>query len=148
MPEVVRIENDIWKLSVWTKDAEKPRKRLAATLEARGLDMPAAVVRMSPPAFIPFPASDYLAKTLEHTLPDPVFFENRLYEFDFQFTGDISALAPKIVHWRSDVRDAFHLSGSSLRGSINFGNDIGWFRLGLELSGGRKQSISFEVFPT
>ena len=46
------------------------------------------------------------------------------------------------------MRDAFHLSGNSLRGSINFGNDIGWFRIGLELSGGRKQFVSFEVFPT
>jgi uncharacterized protein len=78
----------------------------------------------------------------------PVFFENRLYEFDLQFPAATVALKPEIIHWRTNVQDAFHLSGNSLRGSINFGNDIGWFRLGLEFNSGVKQFRSFEVLPT
>jgi hypothetical protein len=148
MPEVLRIENDVWTLSVWTKDAETPRIRLAATLEARGRQMPTAAVRLSPPVTITTPEYVGQQPTAELILPNPVFFENRLYEFDFQFPVGTAALKPEIIHWRTNVQDAFHLSGSSLRGSVNFGNDIGWFRLGLELTGGVKQFLSFEVLPT
>lgn len=148
MPEVLRIENDVWILSVWTKDAETPRKRLAATLDARGRQMPVATVRLSPPVTITSPESAVPQPTAELLLPKPVFFENRLYEFDFQFPAGTASLKSEIVHWRSNVQDAFHLSGNSLRGSINFGNDIGWFRLGLEFKGGVKQFLSFEVLPT
>ncbi|HXE96163.1 MAG TPA: restriction endonuclease-like protein [Dongiaceae bacterium] len=148
MPEVLRIENNVWTLSVWTKDAETPRKRLAATLDARERQMPVAAVRLSPP--VPITTSEYAGQkpSAELVLPKPVFFENRLYEFDFQFPAGTAALKPEIIHWRTNVQDAFHLSGNSLRGSINFGNDIGWFRLGLEFNGGVKQFLSFEVLPT
>ena len=148
MPEFPRIETDVWSLSVWTKDAVKPRQRLAVTLAARGKELPAATVRFSPPATVTVAESGGQEQTAELVLPEPYFFENRLYEFDFQFAGSISALNPKIIHWRTNVQDAFHLSGNSLRGSINFGNDIGWFRLGLEFNDGIKQFISFEVLPT
>jgi hypothetical protein len=148
MPEVLRIENDIWTLSVWTKDAETPRRRLAATLDARRRQMPSAAVRLSPPVMITDSGCTGQQPTAELILPQPVFFENRLYEFDFLFPAGTAALKPEIIHWRTNVQDAFHLSDNSLRGSINFGNDIGWFRLGLELSGGVKQFLSFEVLPT
>lgn len=148
MPEVLRIENDVWTLSVWTKDDETPRARLTDTLAARGKQMSAAVVRLSPPVTITTPEYAEQQPSAELILPKPVFFENRLYEFDFQFSAGTASLNPEIIHWRTNVQDAFHLSGNSLRGSINFGNDIGWFRLGLEFSGGVKQFLSFEVLPT
>lgn len=148
MPEVLRIENDVWMLSVWTKDAETPRRRLADTLVARGRQMPAAAVRMSPPVTITTPECAGQQPSAELVLPEPVFFENRLYEFDFQFPAGAAALKPEIIHWRTNVQDAFHLSGNSLRVSNNFGNDIGWFRLGVEFNGRMKQFLSFEVLPT
>lgn len=147
MPEVLRIDTDAWKLTVWTKDAAGPRRRLAATLAVRGRQLPAAAVRLAPPLTITGPEPAFTEPTAELILPEPVFFENRLYEFDFQFPGPLPQPPPAILHWRTDVQDAFHLAASSLRGSINFGNDIGWFRLGLEYGGGTRQFLSFEVLP-
>jgi hypothetical protein len=148
MPEVLRIDSEAWNLSVWTKDDSAPRHRLTNTLVARGRTLPDSTVRLSPPVAIKTPESEESHHTSELVLPAPVFFENRLYEFDFQFSGGKAIRDARIIHWRSDVQDAFRLVGNSLRGSINFGNDIGWFRLGVECGGGRKQYLSFEVLPT
>jgi hypothetical protein len=148
MPEVLRIDSDAWKLSVWTKDDGAPRHRLANTLAARGKTLPDTSVRLSPPVAIKAPESKEPHTNAELVLPAPVFFENRLYEFDFQFPEGEATRNPKIIHWRSDVQDAFHPVGNSLRGSINFGNDIGWFRLGVAFGEGKKQFLSFEVLPT
>lgn len=150
MSEVLRIFSaDDWDLTVWTKDDDTPRMRLARTLAERGIELPPAVVRFSPPISISPSDGEFLPPAAEHHLPVPVFFENRQYEFDFSFKYISAGLPPKISHWRTDVEDLFHSSrdGRSLRGSINFGNDIGWFRLCLEY-GGRKQNISFEILPT
>jgi hypothetical protein len=148
MPEVLLIDSEAWKLSVWTKDADMPRHRLANTLVARGRTLPDSTLRLSPPVAIKTPESQDYLHTAELVLPTPVFFENRLYEFDFQFPDGELTQNPKIIHWRSDVQDAFHRVGNSLRGSINFGNDIGWFRLGVDCGDGKKQFLSFEVLPT
>lgn len=154
MPEVLSIETAVWDLSVWTRDIESPGKRLALTLGARSRPLPQSLIRFNPPLAVstltPVPVSSLSEKSAEITLPAPVFFENRQYEFEFRFKGDAAALQPEIVHWRTDVEDAFHRSGSGLRGNINFGNDVGWFRLGVQYcEGGRelKQSLSFEVLP-
>lgn len=144
-----------WNLSVWTKNVITPKERLASTLAARGKVLSSGAVRLSPPldltAVYPAPLGSIDGKITEFSIPEPVFFENRLYEFDFQFPGAGAAAQPSIIHWRTDVGDAFHCSGNSLRGSINFGNDVGWFRLGVRFSAGsevKEQYISFEVMPT
>jgi len=154
VPEVLSIETAVWDLSVWTRDIESPAKRLALTLGARSRPLPLSSIRFNPPLAVtvitPVPVPSLAENPAEITLPAPVFFENRQYEFEFRFKGDPAALQPEIIHWRTDVEDAFHHSGSGLRGNINFGNDVGWFRLGvqyLEGGGELKQSLSFEVLP-
>lgn len=150
MPEVLRIDAADWSLSVWTQNISIPLDRLAATLKSRGKSLPRGTVRFSPPLHVlavsPLPLDSLDEKLTEISLPVPVFFENRLYEFDFQFSGGAGE-RPEIIHWRTDVEDAFHCSGSSLRGSINFGNDTSWFRLGVRY-GNAEQYLSFEVLPT
>ncbi|PKN19298.1 MAG: hypothetical protein CVU71_07250 [Deltaproteobacteria bacterium HGW-Deltaproteobacteria-6] len=155
MPEVLKIETDVWDLSVWTKDIKKPCILLAKTMRSRGKQLPCSAVYFCPPLKIkdiaPGPIVAIPEPATGFTIPAPVFFENRLYEFDFRIKGDVAALAPKVEHWRNDVQDVFHLAGQSLRGSINFGNDIGWFRLGISFNNGTtriKQNMSFEVLPT
>jgi len=155
VPEVIRIYTADWNLSVWTKNISVPAERLASTLEARGKELPAGAVRLFPALKVsgvsPEPINSIDEKISELSIPEPVFFENRLYEFEFQFSGSSSAACPEIIHWRTDVVDAFHSSGNSLRGSINFGNDVGWFRLGLKFSNGQRETaqfLSFEVLPT
>lgn len=150
MPEVLRISAaDGWELVVWTKDDETPRRRLTKTLDERGAGLAPAVIRLLPDISIAAPEGGFLPPSAEYHLPYPVFFENRQYEFDFTFSRLPAGEPPGISHWRTDIEDLFHLSkdGRNLRGSINFGNDIGWFRLCLEC-GGRKQYISFEILPT
>src|SRR5690606_34260640 len=61
------------------------------------------------------------------------------------------ASEPIIKHRLQAIEEAFHYSGQSLRGSLNFGNDVGWFKLVLCYQLNAKeivQAISFEVFPT
>ncbi|NJC88152.1 MAG: DUF2357 domain-containing protein [Desulfuromonas sp.] len=153
MPDILRLKTALWSLNVWTRDVEKPQARLSATLAARGKDLPETFLRFSPPLQITdihVPQLEALVKPEpEQKLPIPLFFENRLYEFEFIFP-EADRLKPEIVHWRNDVQDAFHRSGQSLRGSINTGNDTGWFRLGIRytVAGTRiEQYISFEILP-
>ena len=85
------------------------------------------------------------------TSDETLFFENKLYEFDFQFQSERLTSTPTLKHRLQAIEDAFHYSGNSLRGSINFGNHIGWFKLVLnyQLQGKEiTQAISFEVMPT
>ncbi|MBP7866033.1 MAG: restriction endonuclease-like protein [Acidobacteria bacterium] len=154
MPDVLSVKTAVWHLTVWTKDAESPCSRLAAMLKTRGKELSPSRIRLSPPLEIldthPLPVSALREQADELVLPKPVFFENRLYEFDFQFSGDMVDLQPRVVHWRKDIEDGFHQAGKNLRGGIHFGNDIGWFRLGLEFSLGgarTRQHLSFEVLP-
>lgn len=156
MPDVLRIKATHWVLSVWTKDVQTPLDRLKTTLQARGRELTPAPVRFSPPLTV----SDMqpLVETVlpvqavtELIFPTPVFFENRAYDFEFQFPTDSArTLEPAIIHWLKSIEDGFRFSRDCLRGSINFGNDVGWFRLGLKFHEGQqeiKQYLSFEVLP-
>ena len=150
MPEILTITTSDWDLMAWTKDIEAPSQRLSDTLSARGKLPCTSAIRFSPPlngsVTAPIPVSSL---PNEVVIPRPVFFENRLYEFDFRLKGKLPA--PRIEHWRSDVQDAFHLAGDSLRGLVNFGNDVGWFRLAISWgpeSARSRQYLSFEVMPT
>ena len=118
--------------------------------------MPPAIVRFSPPlrlAAVPAPTVNVPPEQplSELILPTPVFFENRIYDFEFQFLpNDPQTSEPKIIHWLNSIGDGFRFTCDCLRGSINFGNDVGWFRLGLKFSDGQRdieQFLSFEVLP-
>jgi len=113
-----------------------------------GADSALPLTRGSWRGFEPFGQSEIN----ELALPAPLFFENKLYEFEFLFKGAVSAtVEPVILHRLRGVEEAFHYKQRSLRGSINFGNDIGWFRLGVRYwVAGREleQFVSFEVLPT
>ncbi len=146
MPELLSLDTPDWTLVVWSKDISQCQRQLAHTLNVRQKTIPAPRLRFDPALHI----TDCDSVESEYPLGDtPVFFENKLYEFDFQFrrcTGE-----PVLKHRLQTVEEAFHYSGQSLRGSINFGNDVGWFKLQLHYHNGAKhyrQALSFEVFPT
>lgn len=156
MPEVLVIETTGWSLGVWTREIEQPRVRLYSMYRARRKSVPATSVRFSPaldaPAFrIPVIDIQEAEPVQSIELPDPVFFENRLYEFEFLFPkGVTDTCIPAIIHPSLSVESSFRLTRDSLRGGINFGNDIGWFRLGIKFRTGGKeiiQYLSFEVLP-
>lgn len=156
MPDVLRIETPHWVLSVWTKELAPPLERLKSTLEARGRTLPSVPLRFSPAlSVLAVRTSDDILHpdqpATEVILSTPVFFENRLYDFEFQFPPENGRISDvKIIHWLKAVEDGFRFSRDCLRGSVNFGNDVGWFRLGVQFHDGRRQVeqyISFEVLP-
>jgi predicted component of viral defense system (DUF524 family) len=119
MPELLKISSKDWTLTVWSKDVDKPRKRLQKTLAARQGSIPAEIVRARDAA-------------VDYCVPEgPVFFENQPYEFEFEFKDGVKIdPEPEIIHRLRAVTDAFHFKHKKyLTGTINFGNDVGWFRL-------------------
>lgn len=119
MPELLKISSDDWTLTVWSKDVTAPRGRLIKTLAARSGVIPDETVR----------AGSAVVDFLDTA--GPVFFENRPYEFEFAFNKGIrNDPDPEILHRLRSVTDAFHFKhGKYLVGTINFGNDVGWFRI-------------------
>ena len=148
MPELLNLETPDWRLIVWSKDISRSQELLRHTLEARHKDLPVTCLRFDPILHI----TDLNSRENKYRLPGaPVFFENKLYEFDFQFQVNRLVTDPVIKHRLKNIEDAFHYSGNSLRGSINFANHIGWFKLVLNYQLNAKevvQAISFEVLPT
>lgn len=160
MPDVLNLKSRDWELNVWVKDNSDRLQVLQKTMAGRGRAVPPSKLYLSPPSetkvLEPITESEEdEGLSSELVLPAPVFFENKEYFFEFSFS-DLSAFTskPKIVHRLVAIEDSFHFSkkSNSLHGSINFGNDVGWFRLGLRYISqeGRErlQTISFEVLPT
>lgn len=103
------------------------------TLDARGRTLPVQTVRAP----------------VKSELPEPVFFENKAYEFEFTLHEGVSDA--RVKHTQKAVEDAFRTKGNLLRGTVNFGNDVGWFKLRLSFKADgleREEPLAFEVFPT
>ncbi|MEI7455274.1 MAG: restriction endonuclease-like protein [Nitrosomonadales bacterium] len=155
MPDLLTIKTPHFDLTVWAKEVERPQKLLAKTHAARNIVVQPCSLRFSPALIVldmvPAGTPAEIPVT-QLPLYDAIFFENKQYEFDFLFSSRITqAGEPKIVHRLTGIEESFHYKSGSLRGGINFGNDIGWFRLGVSfiLDGKQvEQYISFEVLPT
>ncbi len=147
MPDILSLKTPHFELAVWTKDITKPQALLAKTYHQRSIQLPVSTVRFNPPLLI-----DVVAPQAELTLPEALFFENKLYEFEFLFNSAVNkSPAPTLIHRLSQVEESFHYKRDCLRGSINFGNDVGWFRLGVRYCVADRevtQYLSFEVLPT
>ncbi|NOQ63723.1 MAG: DUF2357 domain-containing protein [Methyloprofundus sp.] len=144
MPELLKLETPDWTLVVWSKNIEPAQAMLKRTLKARNKPCPVSCLHFEPLLQLEAPLNQY-------TLDEAIFFENKLYEFDFQFQSGRDINAPTISHRLKSIEDAFHYSGNSLRGSLNFSNHIGWFKWVLTYQQNKKQivqAISFEVLAT
>lgn len=152
MPDLITIEGTVWSVNVWSRDVVPAQRQLKATLLARGGGRQHQELRVNTEAIrLVQPIACIKANGL--TLKDAIFFENRSYEFEFTFAKGVRQAT--VTHRLNTVQDAFRETGDNtneaLRGTINFGNDIGWFRLGLtyQLEGRQQEdSIAFEVLPT
>lgn len=162
MPDVLTLTTPHFNLTVWSKEINKSQARLAKTLKARSPGLVAHQSLRFQPALnltqcLPVDADLMLptSSLQELNFSEVLFFENKLYEFDFQFAAEvetrIEAQQPSFLHRSSAVTECFHFSRNCLRGAVNFGNDVGWFRLGLRYfvrGQERTQYLSFEVLPT
>jgi len=112
MPELLKLETLDWRLVVWSKDISSSQKQLSQTLHARSKAIPSTVLRFNPPLYF----SDLDCREDEYCMGgNPLFFENKLYEFDFQFLAGRISGEPIIKHRLQTVEDAFHYSVNSLR---------------------------------
>lgn len=147
MPDLLTLDRTEWRLNVWCNSIVSAQKQLTATLSSRNAVTPSQEIRFSTVNLIATdPAVEITPDGVR--LKEPIFFENRSYEFEFIFPK--GATDVRIVHRLNQVQDAFRQKDESLRGTINFGNDIGWFRLTLNYSlNGKAHSehIAFEVLP-
>ena len=153
MPELAVIETGHYDCVIWTGDVAASQQRLKITMTGRGRETPSSTLRFTPPLTM---ASSVEAAVRELSLSEAVFFENKLYDIEFIFKPEVinsfDEYPPTIEHKLKSVQDAFHYSrrSHSLRGSINTGNDVGWFRFDLVyLHEGKTitQSFAFEILP-
>ena len=154
MPELVSIQSEYFDLVIWSKDINGSRERLGKTLKARGKIFPESMVLVHPA--ICKKESGELKDKFQCLDNKPVFFENKQYDIEFIFDGNLkdsfSRSEPEIEHRLRLVEDSFHYSArsNSLRATLNTGNDIGWFKFDLiyQIDGKPKRhSFSFEVHP-
>src|SRR5450830_466506 len=152
---ILELKTAEWTLRVRANKNENRLETLKKTLAARELHLPGSQILFSPPVTIllneeagtpEFPQSQL-------RLPEPVFFENKQYQFTITFSSKFkSDTAPIVKHRLRNIEEAFFFDEDSriLSGSIDFSNNVGWFRLGF---GYRKdgiekiQYVSFEVLP-
>lgn len=152
MPDLLTLEGAAWSVNVWSRDVVPAQIQLKATLAARGSGPQHQELRVNASDVQPVQPMACI-ETAGLTLKEAVFFENRSYEFEFTFARGVRNA--KVTHRLNAVQDAFRETGDNtneaLRGNINFGNDIGWFRLGLtyQLEGRQQEDhIAFKVLPT
>jgi hypothetical protein len=147
MPDLLKLETSDWSLNVWSRDIAPSQKQLSATLAARQATALPMAIQLRPSKFkscTPLPC------IAEHVLllREPIFFENRSYEFEFTFSQAMDTA--EIRHRLTSVCDAFRFTGSALRGTLNTGNDVGWLRLGLHYcrhGQWQEAALAFEVLP-
>ncbi|MEZ8967374.1 DUF2357 domain-containing protein [Vibrio breoganii] len=164
MPDILWIKTLDWELAVWTKDVRKPQKRLATTLKARNKETKPTKISFTPPlcihdvtcegATVCIPPLHIASNHLK--VSHPLFFENTQYEFEFSFSEEVDTeeeLTPRLLHKLNSVNSSFHFSNrvrAALRGSINFANDIGQFKLPFSYFKNKKKCkalVTLEVLP-
>ena len=152
MPDLLTLEGAEWSVNVWSRDVAPAQRQLKATIAARGGSRQHQELRINTKCVQKVPPMACIEQA-GLTLKEAVFFENRSYEFEFTFAKGVRNAT--VTHRLNTVQDAFRETGDNtneaLRGTINFGNDIGWFRLGLtyQLEGRQQEDhIAFEVLPT
>lgn len=147
MPDLIKVRAGGWSLNVWSRDIAPAQAQWSHMLDERGRD------QRNPGGFL-VATDDGVAPGFiegfdnEGRLLAPVFFENRAYEFEFDFANAVSDVS--VSHRLTVVCDSFRFTGKSLRGTLNLANDIGWFRLGLNYrtaDGWHHDQVSFEVLP-
>ena len=164
MPDILSIKTTDWELSVWSRNIERRVHTLTNTLKSRGEKVDDSFIVLKGNIVVEklkigdvSLSSDHISEN-QVSLPEPLFFENLAYEFEFIFDRSVSSdekQVPCTRHSLKAINDVFHSVNrhdiNSLRGAVNFGNDIGWFRLPLRYwRDGRQNdvSLSFQVLPT
>ena len=86
MPDVLRLKSKDWELNVWVKDTTDRLRVLEKTLRARDRTLPTSALYLSPPLRVedvtPTSTPPIDVPLAQLSLPEPLFFENKQYEFE------------------------------------------------------------------
>ena len=154
MKTLCKIVTDDWDLVIRGNKVTDKCDKLESVLAKRNKTLPVASLRFSPMInwHLPNLSSSLQVKIADIPLYRPAFFENTQYAFDFHFKKGIKN--PQVKHDLVRINDAFYTDEAenlTLRGQLNFGNELGWFRLPICYEKQGKpvsNAISFEVWPT
>ncbi len=161
MRELLQIDTNDWQLSVYGPDVAGKQRVLAKTLASRGKAAPSGIIVFDQPLHIGSFVVDQDPTILNAEVgalisPKALLFENTDYMFELVFKDCADpASRPQITHKLAAIQNSFRSKqiGSQLllSGTLNFGNNVGWFSLPFNYSrDGLPQSISvkFVVLPT
>lgn len=124
-------------IEIYSTNLNVRQSRHSETLKKRGKETPIYHVQIN-----------HQNQPLER----PLFFENSRYDFEFFFHNDVKNV--RLMHKLNAVNDAFrfNVQRKLLIGSVDTGNDIGWFHLPLsyELADGSTHTFdfAFEILPS
>lgn len=161
MRELLQIDTLDWQLAVYGPDVSGKQRMLAKTMASRGKAAPGGVVEFDPLLYV----VSFTAE--QNTIPinsemkvlsssDALLFENTDYMFELLFKHcPDSEPAPLITHKLAAIQSSFRTKkiGNQLllSGTLNFGNNVGWFSLPFSYnSHGLQQNITvkFVILPT
>lgn len=161
MPDLIRLETKDWELTVWCSDITRRQSALDNTLQRRGLDtIPASILRLEQAVQVQsLLVNDNINSNINADeavnsifLPQALFFENCQYQFEWVFKDRVEKA--ELTHKLQAINNSFRFSARDktfvLTGTINTGNDLGWFGLPFcyQVNGqSYKQTVSFEVLP-
>lgn len=122
---------------IYSPNLKSRQARYIETLHKRGKEVPVCNVQIN---------------HQNQPLAQPLFFENSRYDFEFVFNEGVRNV--RLNHKLKAVNDAFRFNPkvNLLIGSLDTGNDLGWFHLPLsyELEDGSTHTFdfAFEVLPS
>lgn len=161
MRELLQIDTPDWQLAIYGPDVTGKQQVLAKTMASRGKVAPSSLITFDRMLYISRFVSEpgpvvIDAEVDQLTSPKAVLFENTGYMFELLFKHYSAAEpAPQITHKLAAICDAFRSKkiGTQLllSGTLNFGNNVGWFSLPFSYYDNTTLNeivVKFNVLPT
>jgi hypothetical protein len=161
MRELLQIDTPDWQLAVYGPDVAGKQRVLEKTMASRSKPAPSGVVVFDRLLHVTTFTTErgiiaLNAEVGDLASPKALLFENTGYMFELLFKQYSGAEPqPQITHKLTAIQNAFRSKkiGNQLllSGTLNFGNNVGWFSLPFSyFSNGTQQNIvvKFNVLPT
>ncbi|WP_306519899.1 DUF2357 domain-containing protein [Rheinheimera sp.] len=161
MRELLLIDTSDWQLALYGPDVTGKQRVLAKTMASRGKVAPLGVVAFDQLLHVGAFGVEQVSTPLNAEVgalisPKALLFENTDYMFELVFKHYSDAEPqPQITHKLSAIQSSFRTKklGNQLllSGTLNFGNNVGWFSLPFSYSSNGKPqyiAVKFVVLPT
>lgn len=160
MRELLQIDTPDWQLAVYGPDVAGKQRVLAKTMAGRNKYAPLGVVAFDRLLHVTAFSAEQTITSLNAEVgalisPQALLFENTDYMFELLFKLDADSVPPpQITHKLASIQNAFRTKkiGTQLlvSGTLNFGNNVGWFSLPFSYhrNGIQHLVVKFVVLPT